>query len=192
MDNPYGSTAGAGSGEFHVYRHARAREMARMKQLDEDEVKREANAEFEKKVSGWKSEEDQRTGKRRNKRQREKEAKSRKKNMKLGGVGIEVMANTPATKTEAGEGGGGEFEYNPIYDRRKEYEVEESTGLKVLNATDTDEDSKPRAAPLGFANDGSFLDMMKKRIRGDTRCNDGAPEGISMKEKLEKGEEKKE
>jgi hypothetical protein len=33
--NPYSSVAGAGSGEFHVYRHARAREQERLKRLDE-------------------------------------------------------------------------------------------------------------------------------------------------------------
>ena len=34
-----GSSAGAGSGEFHVYRHDRERETARLKFLDEQEEK---------------------------------------------------------------------------------------------------------------------------------------------------------
>ena len=50
MDNPYGSTAGAGSGEFHVYRHARAREMMRTQELDEEEAKLHADKEFHTKL----------------------------------------------------------------------------------------------------------------------------------------------
>ena len=45
--NPYGSTAGAGSGEFHVYRHARARELSRWKQLDKEEQEQLLDKEFE-------------------------------------------------------------------------------------------------------------------------------------------------
>jgi len=41
--NVLGSTAGAGSGEFHTYRGYRAKEMARLKQF-EDDTKREEEA----------------------------------------------------------------------------------------------------------------------------------------------------
>ena len=33
--NPYGSTAGAGSGEFHTYRHGRTRELSRLSAMDD-------------------------------------------------------------------------------------------------------------------------------------------------------------
>src|SRR5210317_1219634 len=80
VDNPYGSTAGAGSGEFHVYRHARAREMARWKKINEDEAEMKAEEEFQKKVAHDTQVEDEKTAKRRKKRERAKEAKRRKKN----------------------------------------------------------------------------------------------------------------
>jgi hypothetical protein len=47
--NPYGSTAGAGSGEFHVSRHARSREMMRIQQLDEEDLERKTTKNFGRK-----------------------------------------------------------------------------------------------------------------------------------------------
>eukprot|EP00581_Thalassiosira_minuscula_P007891 CAMPEP_0183706772 /NCGR_PEP_ID=MMETSP0737-20130205/3521_1 /TAXON_ID=385413 /ORGANISM="Thalassiosira miniscula, Strain CCMP1093" /LENGTH=136 /DNA_ID=CAMNT_0025934275 /DNA_START=110 /DNA_END=516 /DNA_ORIENTATION=+ len=85
VDNPYGSTAGAGSGEFHVYRHARAREMARWKKINADEAEMKAEEEFQQKLAQDTRAEEDKTEKRRRKRERAKEAKRRKKNMKLGG-----------------------------------------------------------------------------------------------------------
>eukprot|EP00584_Thalassiosira_punctigera_P003896 CAMPEP_0172547628 /NCGR_PEP_ID=MMETSP1067-20121228/17111_1 /TAXON_ID=265564 ORGANISM="Thalassiosira punctigera, Strain Tpunct2005C2" /NCGR_SAMPLE_ID=MMETSP1067 /ASSEMBLY_ACC=CAM_ASM_000444 /LENGTH=131 /DNA_ID=CAMNT_0013334737 /DNA_START=36 /DNA_END=428 /DNA_ORIENTATION=+ len=70
VDNPYGSTAGAGSGEFHVYRHARAREMARWKKINADEAERVAEEEFQKKLDRDTKSEDEKTEKRRRKRER--------------------------------------------------------------------------------------------------------------------------
>ncbi|KAL7516283.1 hypothetical protein ACHAWX_001315 [Stephanocyclus meneghinianus] len=108
VDNPYGSTAGAGSGEFHVYRHARAREMARWKEINANEAELKAEEEFQKKVAADARAEQEKTEKRRRKREREKNAKKRKKNLKLGGVAFDVhQADDGADDVD-------EFEYTPI------------------------------------------------------------------------------
>lgn len=40
VSNLYGSVSGSCSGDFHVYRHARRREMERLKEMDDEEVSR--------------------------------------------------------------------------------------------------------------------------------------------------------
>jgi len=67
VHNPYGSTAGAGSGEFHIYRHARAREQQRLNALDEVEQEQHDEQEFQGKIQGWKSEEEKHLEKKRKK-----------------------------------------------------------------------------------------------------------------------------
>lgn len=86
VNNPYGSTAGAGSGDFHVYRHARAREAERWKQMNQEEREKELEDEYQKKLEANRMEEEQRTAQRRKKRQRHKEAKLKKKNLALSGI----------------------------------------------------------------------------------------------------------
>lgn len=110
VENPYGSTAGAGSGEFHVYRHARAREMARWKEMHASEAERMAEEDFQRKVEEDAREEAEKTEKRRRKREREKNAKRRKKNMKLGGVGLAEEGQT----SKGGDNVEDEFDYAPI------------------------------------------------------------------------------
>ena len=165
VDNPYGSTAGAGSGEFHVYRHARAREMARWKKINEDEEEMKAEDEFQKKLDHDAKVEAEKTEKRRRKRERAKEAKRRKKNMKLGGVGGDNRESVGNDNEEEEE-----FEYKPI-----------AASELALKSNDTDnskeedekKDAGDRKAPpereecngkLPFANDGSFLELMKKEL----------------------------
>lgn len=111
VDNPYGSTAGAGSGEFHVYRHARAREMARWEQINATEAERRADQEFQMRVTQNAREEEEKTEKRRRKRERAKDAKRRKKNMMLGGVDFGVGNEIRGSGIDDGED---EFEYTPI------------------------------------------------------------------------------
>ncbi|KAK1064530.1 hypothetical protein LTR74_008702 [Friedmanniomyces endolithicus] len=47
VTNVQGSSAGAGSGEFHVYKASRLREYDRLRVMDEEVAREEADAEFE-------------------------------------------------------------------------------------------------------------------------------------------------
>eukprot|EP00551_Chaetoceros_affinis_P008754 CAMPEP_0203663288 /NCGR_PEP_ID=MMETSP0090-20130426/926_1 /ASSEMBLY_ACC=CAM_ASM_001088 /TAXON_ID=426623 /ORGANISM="Chaetoceros affinis, Strain CCMP159" /LENGTH=227 /DNA_ID=CAMNT_0050526175 /DNA_START=55 /DNA_END=738 /DNA_ORIENTATION=+ len=179
--NPYGSTAGAGSGEFHIYRHARTREMERMQRLDDEEKEMNEQQAFDKKIDAWKDEAEEKLNKKRKKRMRNKASKSRKKNMNLSGV---------IQSSNAGGNGGNdvvvnedEFEYTPLHElkkkdddsddnTKKDGETDIASSKKESSDPDnqtsaetkqSDNESKQVAKPpLPFKNDGSFLEMMKK------------------------------
>lgn len=82
VTNVQGSSAGAGSGEFHVYKAARRREYERLRIMDE-EVRREAEArEFAEKKSEAERKDDEKT--RRNREKRDK-MRARKEKAKAAG-----------------------------------------------------------------------------------------------------------
>ncbi|KAE8622645.1 hypothetical protein XENTR_v10005320 [Xenopus tropicalis] len=70
-----GSSAGAGSGEFHVYRHLRRREYQRQEFLDRVSEKHNLDDDFQRKLMENKKLEEEKTAKRRLKRQKLKEKK---------------------------------------------------------------------------------------------------------------------
>jgi len=77
--NVMGSSAGAGSGEFHVYRHLRRKELSRLKELEEMSHSEKLDQEFKKRLEESKQKARERTLKKKmkrdRKRQREKELK---------------------------------------------------------------------------------------------------------------------
>lgn len=79
-----GSSAGAGSGEFHVYRHLRRREYQRQEFMDTMSEQQKMNEEFERKLEKNKIIAEERTAKRRLKRQKLKEKLKMAKKMKKG------------------------------------------------------------------------------------------------------------
>ena len=189
VDNPYGSTAGAGSGEFHVYRHARAREMARWEAINATEAERKAEEEFQSKVAQAAKEAEDKTEKRRRKRERAKDAKRRKKNMMLGGVDVGVGNDVRGNYNEHEEAED-EFEYTPIASSQLLATTASTAATPALdgkmdngtttalgnNAEEDDEEDgdttkihSPRRQedndniPV-FPNDGSFLERMKQEL----------------------------
>merc|ERR1711944_35665 len=74
--NVMGSSAGAGSGEFHVYRQIRRKEFLRTKVLDEQLSKEKLNEEYHAKLEENQKEADERTAKKRAKRLKKKQTKT--------------------------------------------------------------------------------------------------------------------
>ncbi|KAJ3043017.1 hypothetical protein HDV00_005924 [Rhizophlyctis rosea] len=73
--NVQGSSAGAGSGEFHVYRALRRKEYARQKMMDEEAKQDEEQRAFHEKLAAMKAEDDARMAKKREKRKKRKGGK---------------------------------------------------------------------------------------------------------------------
>lgn len=78
-----GSSAGAGSGEFHVYRHLRRREYQRQDFLDKMADKHDHDMDYLDKVEQNKQAAEERTAKRRKKREKLKQKKLMMKKAKL-------------------------------------------------------------------------------------------------------------
>jgi hypothetical protein len=82
--NVMGSSAGAGSGEFHVYRHLRRKEYARQKFIEEQARREELDAQFQERLERKKRQTEEKTEKKRLKRLKKKQ--KTKDNRKKGSV----------------------------------------------------------------------------------------------------------
>ncbi|KAG0345069.1 hypothetical protein BG004_003999 [Podila humilis] len=76
VKNVQGSSAGAGSGEFHVYRAGRRREYARLKNMDLESKAAREQREYEEKMAAKREADEEKTEKNRSKRQRRKQRAS--------------------------------------------------------------------------------------------------------------------
>ncbi|CAD0107659.1 unnamed protein product [Aureobasidium uvarum] len=79
--NVQGSSAGAGSGEFHVYKASRRREYERLRAMDEEKETEERDAEFAERKKEQEKRDVEKTEKNRLKREK---ARQRKEKSKLG------------------------------------------------------------------------------------------------------------
>ncbi|EGO56642.1 hypothetical protein NEUTE1DRAFT_130532 [Neurospora tetrasperma FGSC 2508] len=95
VTNVQGSSAGAGSGEFHVYKAARRREYERLRIMDEEVAKEKEREEFEAKKRERERADEEKT--RRNREKREKK-KNKGKGGKGGGGGGSGSGNGSASQ----------------------------------------------------------------------------------------------
>lgn len=77
--NVQGSSAGAGSGEFHVYKAARRREYERIRLMELETKTEQENAVFNKKMEEARRKDEEKTDKNRKKREKRKAARGQDK-----------------------------------------------------------------------------------------------------------------
>lgn len=87
VTNVQGSSAGAGSGEFHVYKASRRREYERLRGMDEEVKREKAQDEFEKSRAEREKRDEEKTRKNREKREKMKARKVKKGKGGGGGSG---------------------------------------------------------------------------------------------------------
>ncbi|KAK6845189.1 hypothetical protein PG995_015299 [Apiospora arundinis] len=80
-----GSSAGAGSGEFHVYKASRRREYERLRLMDEEVRVEKATEEFEKNREELERRDEEKTRRNREKREKMKARKAKAKDKTQGG-----------------------------------------------------------------------------------------------------------
>lgn len=85
--NVQGSSAGAGSGEFHVYKASRRREYERLRLMDEEVKKEEDEKAYQERKAGQEKKDLEKTEKNRAKREKQR---ARKAKQKKGGNGKEL------------------------------------------------------------------------------------------------------
>ncbi|MCJ1443994.1 MAG: hypothetical protein MMC23_004494 [Stictis urceolatum] len=84
VPNVQGSSAGAGSGEFHVYKSSRRREYERLKAMDDEVKEEEERADFEREREERRKKDESKTSKNKAKRDKAKERKKKGKDQKQG------------------------------------------------------------------------------------------------------------
>ncbi|KXH48407.1 hypothetical protein CNYM01_08221 [Colletotrichum nymphaeae SA-01] len=99
VTNVQGSSAGAGSGEFHVYKASRRREYDRLRAMDDEVRQEKENDEFERQKAERAAKDEERTRKNREKRDKKKQKG------KKGPGGGGVVAKGGATAASSSSGG---------------------------------------------------------------------------------------
>jgi hypothetical protein len=94
--NVQGSSAGAGSGEFHVYKASRRREYERLRLMDEEVKKEENEKAFQERKAEQEKKDREKTEKNRLKREKQRARKAKQKQGQKGGSGGSDKEDTPA------------------------------------------------------------------------------------------------
>ncbi|EXJ81569.1 hypothetical protein A1O1_07633 [Capronia coronata CBS 617.96] len=104
--NVQGSSAGAGSGEFHVYKASRRREYERLRVMDEEAKKEEENERWEREERERRERDEEKTRKNREKRNKKKAkkggAKDKDHTTENGAAAVGANRATDGVKRKAG------------------------------------------------------------------------------------------
>ena len=104
VNNVQGSSAGAGSGEFHVYKASRRREFERLKRMDEEVAEEAAAKEYNAKMAELKKRDAEKTNKNRARREKKKnKGKGGTNGSSMEGITKSVHLAAPEKPKEEGE-----------------------------------------------------------------------------------------
>ena len=134
VTNVQGSSAGAGSGEFHVYKASRRREYERLRSMDEDLRREKDIEEFTKDKSERDRKDEERTRKNREKREKMKARKAKKGNGPAG-----ATDKKPKTALSKGD--------SPSADKDAKTD---SADVDSKTQAGKDSESTPSAQPAGL------------------------------------------
>ncbi|KAJ0176558.1 hypothetical protein K1T71_007737 [Dendrolimus kikuchii] len=103
--NVMGSSAGAGSGEFHVYRHLRRKEYARQKFIQEKSEKEKLDEEYHARIEQNRQAAEEKTAKKRAKRlKKKKNAKLKGKKPKIDSEQNSITQSENSSEEDGDEG----------------------------------------------------------------------------------------
>eukprot|EP00729_Bicosta_minor_P008504 gene8504-30820_t len=101
-DTVGGSTAGAGSGEFHVYRQTKEKEHKRLQHMDAQAAETKAKSDYEAKKRRLAEEDESKTAKKRAKRQRlKRNQEEAKRKQKMADERAKLKAEADKEESEA-------------------------------------------------------------------------------------------
>ncbi|XP_050097078.1 PRKR-interacting protein 1 homolog [Anopheles aquasalis] len=146
--NVMGSSAGAGSGEFHVYRHLRRKEYARQKQIQEKSRSEQLDDDFQQKLENNRKAAEDRTAKKRAKRlkKKAKQKANRGKKPKIG-TGDDEEPSSEDNESDENEGESQKSETESS-SKVEEESSGERKGADPARADDTDGSSQPETASI--------------------------------------------
>uniref|UniRef100_A0A182WDV9 PRKR-interacting protein 1 n=1 Tax=Anopheles minimus TaxID=112268 RepID=A0A182WDV9_9DIPT len=148
--NVMGSSAGAGSGEFHVYRHLRRKEYARQKQIQEKSHSEQLDDAFQERLENNRKAAEERTAKKRAKRLKKK-AKQKPRRGKKPKPSVAVndeMSETSSEESDEEEDEGTPQESKDVSDKEQHQSaISDGTEEKKIdsstnNETVADQDSE--------------------------------------------------
>lgn len=147
-----GSSAGAGSGDFHVYRAIRRKELARQKQLDDDLLREKARVAHEAEREERLRKEEERTAKNRAKRMKKKSRQHARKDASPEGQSTEdgLPADQAAARgsDDGDEGDGHTSTASGLKRASDEVQVGECSVKKAKMG-------QPMPRPSGYGTDGA-------------------------------------
>ncbi|RSL76492.1 hypothetical protein CEP51_009920 [Fusarium floridanum] len=136
VTNVQGSSAGAGSGEFHVYKASRRREYERLREMDEELRREKDKEEFNKDKTERDRKDEERTRKNREKREKMKARKAKKGKGPTAKPGADKKASTTTQPDDDSS--------------RTEKGAKDGAADSASKKQNEEEDSTPAAAPVGL------------------------------------------